>query len=90
MADRVGPAVGRHPRPLADPLLITGPATEPGAFEDLSLTVIDRWAAPTGDAHTGKLAPSAIEVVRCGGVVDRRVDLGWSDRCTSPTVRRSE
>lgn len=69
-AGRVGTALGKFPRPVAEPTLIVGHVAEGTDPEDAALAVVAQWfehLAPPGTIS----APPVVETI-VGGRVDRR------------------
>lgn len=77
-AGRVGTALGKHPRPTAEPAFLVGPTD--GGPDDAALAVCAQWFQHLARAGTIS-APPVVETV-VNGRVDRRTvaDLGiaWS------------
>ncbi|MBJ7331455.1 MAG: hypothetical protein JHC95_16300 [Solirubrobacteraceae bacterium] len=79
-AGRVGPALGKHPKALSEPVFLAGRTLEADGPDDLALATVAHWikhvAAPRLIA-----APPVVELINLGRV-DRRwaVDFGvtWS------------
>lgn len=72
-AGRVGRGVGKHPKPIAEPLLAHAapPAEVPTA--NLALAVLLRWLQGRGDGEAARLAPPVIETLSNGRLLSREV-----------------
>jgi hypothetical protein len=70
-AGRVGVAVGKHPRVVADPLFSSNHLATSQAPHDICLSLIASWICNPADGMTARLAPPVIEVIQ-GGRVQRR------------------
>jgi hypothetical protein len=69
-AGRVGPAIGRFPRPVLDPLFTTGGGEGLG-YDDAVLSALAGWLAQPG--LKARLAPPPVEVLQQGRVISRRL-----------------
>lgn len=79
-AGRVGTALGKHPRPIAEPTFLVGPVPEGAGPEDPALVVTAQWFGHLAPAGT-LTAPPVVETI-VGGRVERRYvanfGVAWS------------
>lgn len=78
-AGRVGPALGKHPRAVAEPLFSKGEAPEGVGPRDLVLALVADWLGHV--AQPGwRIAPPVVETYAYGQLQDRVVapiDAAW-------------
>lgn len=74
LAGRVGPAIGKHPTPVFEPVLVHALLPEGVGASDLALNVILRWLASRTAGQGALLAPPVLELARGGAIVDRRLE----------------
>lgn len=80
MAGRIGPAIGKHPKPIAEPAFIVGALPAGAPPEDMALAALTHWIQHLAPP-SASLAPPVIETLVRERVSDRRImDLGiaWS------------
>lgn len=79
-AGRVGTALGKHPRPIAEPTFLVGPVPEGAGPDDPALAVTAQWFGHLARPGTVSAPPVVESIV--GGRVERRwvADFGvaWS------------
>lgn len=79
-AGRVGTALGKHPRPIAEPTFLVGPVPEAAGPEDPALAVTAQWFGHL--ARPGTIsAPPVVEMIVDGRVARRWVaefGIAWS------------
>lgn len=80
MAGRVGPAVGRTPRPVAEPAFLVGAVPEGREPDDVALAVTAHWMQHLAPAGL-RSAPPVVEHITFGRVESRAVqtfEIAWS------------
>lgn len=79
-AGRVGNAIGRHPRPIAEPTFIVGPSPADAQPDDMALAIVASWMQHL--ARPPMLsAPPVVELLIDGAASARhiaRLDISWS------------
>jgi len=79
-AGRVGPAVGRHPSPVFEPLLVHALLPDDVGARDFGLNLILRWLESRADGQGARLAPPVLELTQGGRVTRRALEtygLEW-------------
>lgn len=79
-AGRVGTAIGTHPSPVFEPLLVHALLPDDIGARDFGLNLIIRWLASRGTGEGARLAPPVLELTQAGRVTKRAVetyDVEW-------------
>lgn len=79
-AGRVGNAIGKHPKPIADPTFIVGPAPPDAKSDDMALAIVAYWMQHMTRPPVVS-GPPVVELLIEGNPSARhvaRLDISWS------------
>lgn len=79
-AGRVGNAIGKHPKPIAEPTFIVGPSTSDAQPDDMALAIVAYWMQHMARPPMVS-GPPVVELLTDGAATDRRIAhlaVSWS------------